>query len=88
MAKDEAQAGASKFKQKRVPGPDRRKIDRRRGGRRANNLFRSNWAFSILIAVFIFLGVVITLQSHQMKMSYGAVKALHDRILEQNSTNK
>ena len=69
-------------------GPDRRNVDRRRGGRKANKLFYSDWAYAVLIGVFIFLGIVILIQDQQQKMSFQDVEALHKTLLEQNDKNK
>ncbi len=69
-------------------GPDRRQIDRRRGGRRANKLFQTNWAFLVLIVVCVFLGAVITIQNHRMKTSYQTIEILHQDLLEQNAKDK
>jgi hypothetical protein len=86
MADEMKQAGEPNPRPER--GPDRRHVDRRRGGKKANKLFYSNWAHSVLIGVIIFLGIAIWIQDQQQKISFSTVEALHKQLLEQNDKNK
>lgn len=84
MADEERHASRRISKQKRPRGPDRRLIDRRRGGKKANKLFYSNWPHIVVIGVLIFLSATITIQSYEMKSSRETVKTLNKFILESN----
>ncbi len=88
MKNEERQERTAKPQQKSMRGPDRREIDRRRGGRRANKLFHSDWAFYLLIGVCVFLGSVITIQNQRMKSSYQTIEILHQNLLEQTAKDK
>ena len=47
-------------------GPDRRQIDRRRGGRKANKFFQTNWAISLVIGIITLMAVVMIFQNFRI----------------------
>lgn len=66
MAEEDQQDSVTRKSKDRGRGPDRREVDRRRGGRKANKLFQTDTAIAAVIGVIILITVVMIFQNSRI----------------------